>query len=799
MADSKSIADLKSAQDLCKKFQDLKSARQRRERDWRLNMSFYKGNQYVFYNRVTRRIESLAVDDADKPRHRVRITANRITRGVQGYTSKLTKTKPIMSATPESGDDNALKAAQVSEALLEMWWDDFSLREKILETLTWTANCGNGYIKATWDPYANKPMTFLVDPQGNPITDESLKTIYQAELEQAGINVQDVTKTVYMGDICVETLNPFDVYLDDSARTFGEAKYAICRHAMTPAEIKAKFKVDVSPNAVSDSMSTAFAGYGEYEDERAGDRNLAWVYFGYFIPCPELPKGRYVVWTDASEKGEDGKKPDKPFVDVEWPYPFHKLPIVKFPCITVPGDVYDSTLIEHAIPLQKELNRTISQIVEYKNMTVKPQWKSPVGSLRQKLTNEPGAVWEYNPQQGLGPEPVPLSGMPNYVIEHVNSIERRLDEAFYDTPVMSGNLPPNLESGIAIDLLQEMATDKFAPIVGLMEDAIANLGQIMLSLAQKYYVEPRVLKITGSGSKFKVKQFSRADIAGGITVRVEAGSGLPRTHAGRQAQIMSWVEKGMIPADRAWKYFEVADMKAIGAQFMADEEMAQREHERMLEGRPLNEMAMQQAIGQLQQSGGVNPQTGQPFQSDEEIQAFITEAGLQPTQFENVREHIDVHSMFLKSVEFESLPAEKKQPFITHYMLSMQKMQSIPNPPKEIEAPRVSLQLKGTVGATGAAAMLNKAGITDVTPEIMQEPPLETVVFDNLDKENPGEPGANAGNDPYAMATMKQAMQEQEMMAKELAHEQSLRHKEDQHQQSMSQAKDAQKATNSKN
>jgi len=76
-----------------------------------------------------------------------------------------------------------------------------------------------------------------------------------------------------------------------------------------------------------------------------------------------------------------------------------------------------------------------------------------------------------------------------------------------------------------------MATDKFAPIVGLMEDAIADLGQIMLSLAQKYYVEPRVLKVTGTGSKFKVKQFTKADISGGITIRVESGSGLPRTRA----------------------------------------------------------------------------------------------------------------------------------------------------------------------------------------------------------------------------------------------------------------------------
>jgi len=59
-----------------------------------------------------------------------------------------------------------------------MWWSDFSLREKILEALTWSAICGNGYLKATWDPYANKPMTFMVGPDGNPITDESLKTIF---------------------------------------------------------------------------------------------------------------------------------------------------------------------------------------------------------------------------------------------------------------------------------------------------------------------------------------------------------------------------------------------------------------------------------------------------------------------------------------------------------------------------------------------------------------------------------------------------------------------------------------------
>lgn len=794
--DSKPMNELKTAQDLSKRFEEMKSARQRRERDWRLNLAFYKGQQYVFYNRVTRRIESLPIEDADKPRHRVRITANRTTRGVQGYVAKLTKTKPILSATPESGDDNALKAAQVAEALMETWWLDLNLREKLIEALTWSA-IGQGYWCITWDAYANKAMQFVVGPDGKPITDEALKTLYLAELEQNGIDPKDVTKTVYMGDISVEALNPFDVFIDDSAKVFADAKFAIHRCALTPEEIKARYGVTVQADAEvpgeDDYMNSSFSMF-DYGDRA---KSLKYVYYGYFIPSPEQPKGRYVVWIDGgtSKDGQEGG--GQILVDEDWPFPFRKLNIIKFPGIAVPGCVYDSTLVEHAIPLQKDYNRTISQIVEHKNLTVKPQWKGPYGAMRTKYTTEPGAYIEYNPINGLGPEPVQITSVPSYVFEYVDMLRLRLDEMFFDQMPDGANLPPNVESGIAIDLLAEMSSDRLAPVIGMMEDALADAGNMMLALAQQYYVEPRMLKIAGSGSKFKVRQFTRADIQGGVTIRAEAGSGLPRTRAGRQAQIMAWVDKGIIPPDRAWKYFEVADMKAIGQMFMADEEMAQREHERMIENRPVNEMAMQDMMMQIQQSGGLNPQTQQPIQDQNELQQLLQEASLQPFQFENTQEHIDVHQQFMKSVEWESLPADVKQRFVTHYNLSYQKLTSIPPQPREAQPVRTTLSLHGTVGPTGAAEILRSNGVPNINPDIMQEPPLETVVFDNVDKQNPGEPGANVGNDPYAEAQLKQWQQEQQMMQQELSHEQSLRHADELHQQKVKQLSEQARAKTS--
>jgi hypothetical protein len=71
-------AGFASADALVKRVDELQSEREIMERQWKLNLSFYKGKQYVFYNRKSRRMESLPTDDGDKPRYRVRLVANQI-------------------------------------------------------------------------------------------------------------------------------------------------------------------------------------------------------------------------------------------------------------------------------------------------------------------------------------------------------------------------------------------------------------------------------------------------------------------------------------------------------------------------------------------------------------------------------------------------------------------------------------------------------------------------------------------------------------------------------------------------
>jgi hypothetical protein len=712
---------------LVKKVDSLRQGREELERQWKLNLAFYKGKQYVFYNRRSRRIESLATDDGDKPRYRVRLVSNQIAPNTNGLLSRLVKSKPQFFATPGKSGFEAQKAAEVAENLLDYWWDSFHLTEKREEAMMWSIICGNGFWKVAWDDKAGPGMRVMMDPAGQPIVDPLVQHFFERNLEAEGIDSKQFEKRIYQGEIRVDVMSPFDVLLDDSAQVFEDCQYAFCVHPMTPDEIFERFGVRLKANAVNRYPDESLPGvFGSLESKV--DENVREVFYGYFLPGGKYPEGRFVVFT---------KSPDIVLFDSPWPYPFEELPLVKFPGMRIPGQLWDSSVVEQAIPLQKELNRSLSQIVEYKNLTLKPQMLAPVGSLRQRITDEPGAIFEYNPVAGKVPESIPIPSLPSYVFEHLQDLGARLKDIFGLNEILEGSVPPNVEAGVAIDLLQESATDRLAPQIMMMEKGLERAGNQMLQLAQKYYLEPRMLIINGSGSKPKVERFEDADLIKGVAVRVEAGSGLPRTRAGRQARVMQMLQLGILSPTKAYKYLDMADFKNLQMQFEADEEQALREHDKLIDGVAVNMNAANQAaanIMQMMQNPQVDPETGQVSSLSPEVLSQSIDASLSPLPFENSAVHLETHSAFMKSAEFDSLPMDVQARFYKHFELTQQKHKQ--DSAAMGDPPKVSMQLRGAVGPTVGSKILNQAGVPMVTPQELLEPALDTVVIDNKDKPN---------------------------------------------------------------
>lgn len=725
----KSPSQLKTVEDLCKKVDALERWRLPLIRQWRLNLAFYKGKQYVFYPARSDKLQSLAVEEGTKPRHRVRLVSNQIMPGAHTLLAQLTKTKPRMFATPGGGGEQEVRAAEMAEQLLEYWWQDFQMDEKLDEALLWSIIGSTGYWVIRWDPYAAKQMRFVVGPDGQPIVDETLKAEFATQLKQFG--VQPKEKVVYMGDIRVDTLSPFQVLLDPGAPTFEQANYAICTYDLDPDEIKVRFGKDVRPN-IAPASPDSILPYSNSAGSGV-ELSLRRVFVGYFKPTAAMPDGRVVAWINGGDK--------QILSDEKWPFPTNDLPLVKFSGMRIPGSIYDDAVVTHALPLQKELNRTISQIVEYKNLTIAPVMTAPVGTLRTRRTTEPGQVIEYSPTAaGLKPEFEPIQALPPYVFNHLQDISSRLQEVFLSASVLQGNVPPNVEAGIAIDLLQEMAVDKLAPIIKLIEMSLARAGQQMLALAQKYYVEPRLLKIQGSGGSTQVKQFQQADIAGNVTVHCETGSGLPRTRAGRQARIERMVELNLIDPKRALRYMELADLGDVEKYFQVNEAKAFRVIDQILAGEVVNPVAVSQFQQQIQQEMAqgqppADPDTGQPIQSPEQMQQIMHKQGLQPPPGIDFDTHLDIIGNYMMSVEFTGLPIPLQEDFQTYwYAILKAKFSLMPLP--DAAASKVSLNIRSTAGPTATSKILERSGIS-VSPDDLSEPPLEstveTMVRDNVD------------------------------------------------------------------
>jgi hypothetical protein len=726
-SDENRPAGFAPADKLVKKVEDLRRQRETLERQWKLNLAFYKGKQYVFYNRKSRRIESLPTDEGDKPRYRVRLVSNQIAPNTHGLLARLVKSKPQFFATPGQASFEAQKATEVAENLLDYWWDALHLTEKREEAMMWSIICGNGFWKVTWDDKSGPGMRVMLDPMGQPIVDPLVQHFFEKNLEAEGIDSSEFERRIYQGEIRVDVLSPFDVLLDDSAQVFEDCQYAFCVHPMSPDEIFERYNVRLKANAVNKYPDETLPGvFGSLESK--SEENVREVFYGYFLPGGKYPEGRFVVFT---------KDPSIVLYDAPWPYPFEELPLVKFPGMRVPGQLWDQSVVEHAIPLQKELNRSLSQIIEYKNLTLKPQMLAPVGSLRQRITDEPGAIFEYNPVAGKVPESIPIPSLPSYVFEHLQDLGARLKDIFGLTEVLQGDVPPNVEAGVAIDLLQEAAVDRLAPQIMLMEKSLERCGNQLLQLAQKYYQEPRMLIINGSGSKPKVERFEDADLIKGVQVRVEAGSGLPRTRAGRQARVLQLLQLGILSPTKAYKYLDMADFKTLQMQFEADEEQAMREHDKLMDGVAVNMNAANQAASQIMmmmQNPQVDPETGQASSLSPEVLEQSIDAGLSPLPFENSAVHLEVHSAFMKSAEFDSLPMSVQARFYKHFELTQKKVESEGVP--KSDPPKVTMQLRGAVGPTTGSKILNQAGVQNVTPQELLEPALDTVVIDNKDKPN---------------------------------------------------------------
>lgn len=609
--DQKTKLQKQIVEEVSKRFNKHLTSRHAQEKIWYTNVAFYLGKQWLIWderNQVFR-------EDDRVPKYRVRLTSNKIYSNVKAKVSQLLKSRPRFEVIPNTSDQEDMLAAKVGEKLLRHIWRKLYMTEKTHELSTWIFTTGTAFLKYYWDSQCGQ-FIGMDEDTGNPL---------------------------YEGEMKVEVVSPFEVIVDHTACSMEECDWAIHAKVRSLEWISNQFPESVGlinedskkdethdylkrlKNVSPLSLGSLSNNFNKHDEESA----LVLEY--WHKPGRLYPKGLHViVCNDCVLFEEPMVKQKGDLVEI---------PLIKFDETILPGRFWGISSVEQVIPLQKEYNKSISQVVESKNLTSRPKVLNPKGSgvASSAFTTEPGEVIEHRP--GMAPMFMPLPQLPGYVFENIQRTAQDLDEIMAVNDISKGVRPEGTRSAQQLVFLAEQDASRIAPTIHIFEKQIAELGQRLLRLASVKYKEERTIKIVGKNNEHEIIGFKGVDLRDNFDVVVHVGSALDTSKAAKQGLIMQLIQYGFINPEKVslsmlLNMIELGASDAFYDAHTKDAEYAKRENMLIIKG-------------------------DTPF----------------PEYFEDHETHIAVHNNFRKTLEYERLSDIQKEFLDVHIQEHIKQMQ----------------------------------------------------------------------------------------------------------------------------
>jgi hypothetical protein len=256
----------------------------------------------------------------------------------------------------------------------------------------------------------------------------------------------------------------------------------------------------------------------------------------YHVPTTEFPQGLIAVQFNGSIVAEvcelrytdaDGK----PFI-----------PVVHIPFKKQPGRVPGRTFMTDIISLNRLRNETEAMMVLCERRMANPVWLVPDGLLDRNPSGEPGEVVTYKHlSAGQGRPPIPTRapgiepGM--YFDRRIQSLDAQMERLGGSFAIAHGEAPRGITAASALALLGERQERAVSPQIQSWEQAHERLARQQMHIFKEYATEQRIRPLKDSMSKWSFESWSKADLGGNITVKVEPGSAMPKSSAQLRAAV----------------------------------------------------------------------------------------------------------------------------------------------------------------------------------------------------------------------------------------------------------------------
>jgi hypothetical protein len=548
--------------------------RRRFEPQWFLNLAYYVGDQWVYWNHGR-------LDRPTVPKHRMLLTENRILPVVLTRLAKKTKQQPVWTVTPNSPDDSDIDAAELGETVMESMWKTLCMQQKLFTVLEWADVCSAGFWKVTWDSTAGESVNVIMGADGKPIEDQQGRMMKAADLKQIPQGLS--TKTISQGDVCLEVRSPFEILPDPLGKDIESCEWIIEEVVQSEEYVwmhhgqRVKADTEVTGGPSDSRFFPSWQTGGGNTSYRGVKVRELWI-----RPNSQFPKGRRTVWAR-----------DKVLFDDDSPY--EQLPYVMFRGLPVPGRFWPTSITEQLREPQTELNKIKSQIRENAQRIGNPMLlRSRLANV--KYTGVPGEEVLYDDTTANAtPSYLQPPEMPNYVVQEIDRILEAFREISGQHEVSNSQVPAGVTAASAINLLLEQDDTRLGPTITEMETSLSYSGKMVLRLIGQYYTEERMVGLVGEDQNYDFISFKGEALKDNNNVEVQAGSAFPASKAAKQAAIQQtltlMIQNGQ-PVDartmrKILRDYQVGGLEAFFSDVGRDEAQVNRENRLMYQGQPL--------------------------------------------------------------------------------------------------------------------------------------------------------------------------------------------------------------------
>lgn len=460
------------------------------DKDTWLNIAFFLDEQYVEWVSDSSMIRQIPRSEGYE--NTPRPVSNKIMHFVAQEHATALKTRPTVDLLPATEDPLDIYITAPALAYLR-WLGEPQVGDwdrELSDATLWAVAGSEGYIKWTYNERLGRP------------------------------------------DFC--SVSPLDVYGDPYARTFSKSRYVIHSQFMDVEQVYDLYGKEVNPSDMqkADPMKTALLrDMGQAPVLEGVTVNELWM-----LPNRRHPRGMFAVWTN-----KEILVPPRPY-----PYEHGRLPFTQLGCIPRPGSPHYSCAVKYLRSPQMELNKYHAQKILTRENFANLKWwipaeleleSPPDDSPFQILTGSSGNG-QYKPEI-LTPPAMPDNGDGAWITDEMMHVVG-LHE------VSQGQVPGRVEAAKAIEALKESDDDRLAELLRTTKAAIADGYWQCLMLAKQYVKEEQIVQTYSRDGAPEVHRLKTEGIKPGMRIKVTMGTGLARTRAGREDQVMNLVQAGVL-------------------------------------------------------------------------------------------------------------------------------------------------------------------------------------------------------------------------------------------------------------